>query len=268
MSSTVASTGSSQVTKSMLQTLQLSECARTKRCPVPYITSPPPACGLRDGVLPLKPEQTCSWTESGLKFDSGSWRCLLLAQWSPCSGLLAQPAGLPLGSPSHKEGEGDEGHLGQTGQEADSHVIHMQIAQKFSLNSFTQSLLTHEQIVFVYFTLDMAVGFGRETRDLCLLFLSLSSTPGCPYVLRCCFYAGNALPLIPNQTSDCFPASPFKGLPGTQTSVSKLLTLPPLPTLTTLAKILPIPVTKCNPAFIAVSSPSLPAFINHQVLFI
>ena len=71
MSSTVASTGSSQATKSMLQTLQLSECVRTKRCPVPYITSLPPAYGLRDGVLPHQPEQTCSWTESGLKSDSG-----------------------------------------------------------------------------------------------------------------------------------------------------------------------------------------------------
>ena len=95
----------------------------------------------------------------------------------------------------------------------------------------------------------MAVGFGRETRDLCLLFPFLSSPPGCPYVLRCCFYAGNALPLIASQTSDCFPASPFKGLPGIQTSVSKLLTLPPLPTLSTLAKILLIPSNKMQPSF-------------------
>ena len=120
------------------------------------------------------------------------------------------------------------------------------------------SLLTHflnpisdtcERIVFVYFPLDMTVGFSPETRDPGLLFLSLSSPPGCPFVPRYCFCVGNALPRISNQTSACLPTSPFKGLPGTQTSVSKLLTLPPLPTLTTMAMTLLTPSNKMQPGF-------------------
>ena len=103
MSSTVASTGSSQATKSMLQTLQLSECVRTKRCPVPYITSLPPAYGLRDGVLPHQPEQTCSWTESGLKSDSGD--AFFSPSGHPARVCCRSLRGSPWGPPATRKGK-------------------------------------------------------------------------------------------------------------------------------------------------------------------